>query len=884
MDSRFSIVWVNGPVRGKISLSEGTITGLNISTGTGTCDGDTFYSEGNGIVLEVTAAITSSAAWKAEIVAVETEKPFSFFLRDIQVRHPIYIPAYGVAVLAAEDQRSFEQIEQAVADQQLISDIERIEAEPEESFEHAAQSTRSLPCKTWLGLSRDIRIFEVGFRGIGAETIEERLWDWVRPRMHGMELTLPEYDNKPVCYRYMLGRGVGCIEGVTRRLDDGSLPILHADVTDNDVVYHTVSFVSNEKSALTQGTLKGTHYLVADGYGHGHMFTERQEGERKRILAEDRESEEETVLYFRATAVNRGRVPRYAWFKNVVPNAFVLNNDRTYTFDGSAGFVQFSEDRVCCVSKLDGQALTDEETAILLHPGESVDFEFYLPHRPISRFRAEELIRQNFDLRLDECRSFWKSKLSEGTSIQLPEKRLENMIKAGLLHLDLVAYGAEPKGTIVPTIGVYTAIGSESSPIVQFMDSMGWHSTAERMLQFFLDKQHDNGFIQNFGGYMLETGAALWSIGEHYRYTRDEDWVERIKPNLLKAFQYLAEWRERNKAEHLTGRGYGMLEGKTADPEDPFHSFMLSGYAYLGLSRLAEMLEYSDPIASHGIFAEAEALKADVRQGLSDAMARSPVVPLSDGRWVPSVPPWVEHRGPLALYAEGGKWLTHGSVVARDSLLGPLYLVLQEVVQPSEEVAEFMLRVHHELMCMRNVALSQPYYSIHPWIHLKRGEVKPFLQAYYNTVAALADRETYTFWEHFWHASPHKTHEEGWFLMQTRWMLYMENDNELRLLPGIPRAWLKDGEVIDVKGAATYFGPVSFRVESRTGTGRIDVTVVCNKERRPYRVKIRVPHPEGFTPLSVTEGRYSVKDESITIDEFNGSAKIIITYPTGGPS
>ena len=46
-------------------------------------------------------------------------------------------------------------------------------------------------------------------------------------------------------------------------------------------------------------------------------------------------------------------------------------------------------------------------------------------------------------------------------------------------------------------------------------------------------------------------------------------------------------------------------------------------------------------------------------------------------------------------------------------------------------------------------------------IHLRRGEVKPFLKAYYNAVASLADRQTYTFWEHYFHASPHKTHEEA---------------------------------------------------------------------------------------------------------------------------
>ncbi|MFC5405478.1 hypothetical protein [Cohnella soli] len=875
---QFHISWRIGPGQGHIAVTNGEIAHLAIVQGSGSCEGERFFAAEEAFRLEVAVRLIPSDAKDVPVVTVDTDRPFSFFLRDVNDVQPIFIPAYEVAVLVPEDQRSYEQIGTDIAERKLVSDYRMMESEPEESFENAAIHTRELKSETWLGVSRDMRIFEVGFRGIGAETVEERLWDWIQPRFHGHEATLPENEGKPVSYRYMIGRGIGCTTGVTRRLEDGCLPILYTEIADNDIRYHVTSFVSYEKSPLNRTTLKGTHYLIADGFGHGHMFTEGQAAERELLLSDEGDDEEETVLYSRVIAANKAKVPRYAWFKNVIPNAYVLNNDQSYTFDGQTGFVQYSEERVCCVSKLNGNALTNEETAILLMPGQTAIFEFYLPHRPISRLRAEGLMAQCFEARLEECRDFWRDKLNGAASVKLPEKRLEEMLNAGLLHLDLVAYGTEPAGTIVPTIGVYTAIGSESSPIVQFMDAMGWSRTAERALQFFLEKQHENGFIQNFGGYMLETGAALWSFGEHYRYTRDEDWLVRVKPGLLKAYHYLVEWRNRNKRDDLAGKGYGMLEGKTADPEDPFHSFMLSGYAYLGMSRLAEMMTSIDPAISDEIRTEAEALKTDIREALFATMARSPVVPLSDGSWVPTVPPWVEHKGPLSLYAEGGKWLTHGSVVARDSLLGPLYLVLQEVVQPDEMIAEFMLNVHHEFMCSRNVALSQPYYSIHPWIHLKRGEVKPFLKAYYNTFAALADRETYTFWEHFWHASSHKTHEEAWFLMQTRWMLYMEEGRELKLLTGIPRNWLKDGGVIEIKGAATYFGPLTLHVEARAGGRVIVAKVVCDSARRPESLSVRLPHPNSIQPVAVSGGRYLATDECVRVDAFEGSAEITLTF------
>lgn len=878
MITKLAIEWQANNNKGHINVSNGTIVNMKVARGDGSvAEGDLGFTAGVSCRLELAVEISKDPLADPVIVMVDSlVNPFSFFLRDVNQQYPIYIPAYGVAVTTVEDERSYTQIEQDIQKLSQLTTLQKINQEPEESYEEAAGNTRDNPGQTWLGLSRDMRIFGVGFRGIGGE---ERLWDWVQPRFHGMEATLPEIEDKPVRYRFLMGRGIGCKDDIRRRLEEGILPILHADITDNDIVYQSTSFVSYEYSKLNSETLRGTSYLVADGYGHGHMLTPEQEKQRNEQLPQEMNQAEETVFYFRCKATNNAKVPRYAWFKNIVPNAYVMNNTSNYEFDGNMGFVKFSAERICAVSKLNGKPLPNEETAILIHPGETAEFEFYIPHRPISQERAEKLFSQSFAARLEECIDFWHSKLNRAANIKLPEPRLNEMVKAGLLHLDLVSYGLEPKGTIVPTIGVYTAIGSESSPIIQFIDSMGLSEIAKRSLMFFLDKQHDNGFIQNFGGYMLETGATLWSIGEHYRYTQDDAWIAEIKPKLLKAYEYLLAWRQRNMKEELRGGGYGMLEGKTADPEDLFRSFMLNGYAYVGISRLAELFKATDPTLSAQIHEQGEALKLDIRTEFFGAVARSPVVPLGDGSWIPTAPPWVEHRGPLSLYSESSaRWLTHGSFVARDSLLGPLYLVLQEVLHPLEQETGFMLNFHSELMCINNVALSQPYYSIHPWVHLKRGEVKPFLKAYYNGFSGLADRETYTFWEHHWQASPHKTHEEGWFLMQTRWMLYMEEGETLKLLPGIPRNWLENGKLIELNEVSSYYGPITLSVESQLGQGKVMAKVSCKSNHMPKFIELRIPHPDGLKPVSVDGGTYDPINETVYIKDFHGSAEVKLHF------
>jgi len=865
-----AVEWASGRPQGQVQVIHGTITQMKLTRGRGRVEGHRFLAEQDG-PFRIEIQINGSAVTLGKgstLVTIQADKhPFSFFLRDVDSRFPIFIPAYQVTVTKSSDLRSYERIQAELRARGLQAPLRRIESEPEESFSEAASNTRKLRCQTWLGLTRDIRIFGVG----------ERL-DWIQPRFHGEEVSLPETQNKPCRYDFLMGRGWGAVEQITRQLEESTLPILKGALIDEDVHYDLTAFASLESTSLSAQTLRGTNFLVADGYGRGHMFTPAQQTQFDELRSAETKQPEETVLFLRMTAVNQGEVPRYAFFRNATPSSA---QKPEWSFDGQQGFGLYPNGRVFAISKLNGQPLPQSEVALLLRPGETATLEIFLPHRPIPAERATKLAGNSFAQRHKESRDFWKNKLASGAGIHLPEQRITEMIQAGLLHLDLVTYGLEPKGTLTSTIGVYSAIGSESSPIIQFFDSMGWHDVARRALQYFLDKQHEDGFMQNFGGYMLETGAVLWSLGEHYRYTRDEAWVRQVAPKVLKSCEYLLKWRQRNQREELRGKGYGLLEGKTADPEDPFHSFMLNGYAYMGLSRASELLARSDPAQSQRWKQEAESFKQDIRRAFFEAMGRSPVIPLGDGTWCPTVAPWTEYLGPLALQADGGQWFTHGAMVSRDSLLGPLYLVFQEILAPEEPEATFLLQFHNALMTQRNVAFSQPYYSRHPIVHLRRGEVKPFLKAYYNTLSSLADRETYTFWEHYYGASPHKTHEEGWFLMDTRWMLYLEKGDRLDLLPGIPRNYLANGQHIDLKNVASYFGPFSLQVESQLDQGQIHATVECNSDRRPRVVELRLPHPLGKRAVWVQGGTYDPETERVKIEPFSGQAKVVLRFGSG---
>lgn len=868
------IEWNQSPVKGSIEVKQGTIKEIRVLQGTGSIKGNSFdikAGKGARIKIKIENANLDPGPEPTVVAVKTTEHPFSFFARDVQKDNPVYVPSCNAVVLPDKDNRSYEAVEKEILKRKLKTKIRHIEEEPETSFESAARQTRNMTAPVWLGTSRDMRIFQISESLPDVSNGEANI---ISPKRSSSPLK-PEGSKNDINYLYSMGRGVGVRNCLTRRLDQGVLPILHSTLTDDDVIYNATAFVTLEKSPISQ--LKGTDFLVADNYSGGHMFTKEQQEALKTRIPAALNTDEETVLIFRSTIINRGSVPRYAWFKTPRPGSAWWYSTK-YRFEKEDGFSCYDSANVFCISRLNGKPLPNEEIALLLQPGEEAVIEFFLPHSPVSKERADALATLNYDQKLEEARDFWLAKLHNAAQIEVPERRINEMIQAGLLHLDLITYGNEPNGTLAPNIGVYSPIGTESSPIIQFYASMGKLEEARRSLNYFLDKQHEDGFIQNFNGYMVETGAALWTMGEYFRYTGDVEWAKSVKDKLIKSCNYLIEWRNKNKRPELRGRGYGMIDGKVADPEDHFHQFMLNGYAYLGMSRIAEVLKEIDPVEHRRILAEAAAWKEDIRASFFNMMALSPVVPLGDGTWCPTAPPWTETDGLRALYQKRETFWSHGTFTAPDALLGPLYLVFCEVLDPSEPASKNMLSYHSELFYQGNTAFSQPYYSRHNWLQARLGMVKPFLNTYYYTVSAHADRETYTFWEHMFRVSPHKTHEEAWFLMETRWMLYMENGDTLSLFRTIPRKWLEDGKTITLNGVCSYFGKLKVKAASQVNKGFIEVTVSGVFRSKPRIVTVHLPHPQGKEPVKVTGGIYDKKTETIIVNGFTGEAKIMVQY------
>jgi hypothetical protein len=860
----------SSPASGTIEVKNGKLV-----------SGKTFENV-NKVIIETADEKTSRGAYPTIIGIMSQENPFSFNLRDVNSNTPIYIPEFGAAVVPADDQRDFQEIADFVAAKKLEDDFARFENEDEETFENAAKYNRKQYSHTWLGLGRDMRMFRVGYQDIDAVDRRFDYWGQIQPCYHTIPQSMPEQEDSFYQLFFEIGQGASCRPRITRRLEDGVLPILRSVQYEQDINYHITAFATLEKEPLSQDNVRGSEWEACYPNTGGCMLSDEQKDEIKDLLEKEmRQREQEVVCCMRVEAVNIGKVPRYAWFKSPSYGTFKREAHKlkdSGAFEDGLTFLQESG-KVLAISQLDSDMLPDEEMAVLIQPGKKAVFEILIPHSPVSKERAEQLKALDFDEHLDACRKFWHTKLESAAKISVPEKHIDESIKAGLLHCDLVTLGKEPDGPALATIGWYSPIGTESAPIIQFYDSMGWHKLAERSIQFFFERQFDNGFIQNFNRYESETGPLLWTVGEHFRYTQDAEWLKRVMPNIKRAVNYLLEWRERNKKEELKAQGcYGMVDGKVADPDDYYHSFFLNAGTYIGLKRIAQVCRDIEPDFALPLAEEVKAYQQDIINGFYYSQAKAPLMPTGDGSWAPLMPPWTEYTGGISFYADGGKWFSHGAFASRSCLTGPLWLTIGEVLEPDEIGTDFMIKTNQYPVSLENAALSQPYYCRHDFSHVQRREVKPFLKTYYNQLSGIQDHETYTFWEHYYHASEHKTHEEGWFLMQTRWMLWFEEANNLSLLRMIPRKWLEDGKEIILDGVKSYFGAISLKVKSEIQTGKITAVFSCNPQTAPDSIEIRLPHPEHRTPVSCSSGNYDPATEAVTLSLTDGKAQTVLTF------
>lgn len=771
---------------GHFDIRHGKLQALKIIQGSGTAQAGRFAPGGEGQATLQVALVGSESPGGEEACIVrwigEKGGSFSFLPIHLICHGIIQLPDFGVVIVAGAEKRA---MDTPLPDQEP-DPAPRGDQISWETW--AERNNKPDAVGTVLGISRDNRFFVI------------------EPEKNRFTATVDIFRERIV---YALNRATTASDRCRRSLEDGCLPILRSRQEIGPLLMEDTWFVTFGDRPLNEAGIEGAPLWISHIFSSGGAASLSPEiRDSKRAEAEKWTPVGDMVVFLRTRITNRSAMPRFAAHK--LPTVF-SHSSRPPGEKGAerldekgilhTGGIPFSMHRV------NGHIPDSLQPSMLLGAGESLTLESVLAHslKGLSQETREAGIP--WKEKFEEAKSFWTQKLGTIAGVSLPEDRLANFWKAGFCHLDLVTLGGRDE-SLLAKVGIYSAIGSESIPIIEFYDSIGRHDLAARCVNAFFDLQKEDGRVNLFAHYDIETGGALFAAGRHFAYTRNKEWALSKKDNLKRAADYLLGLRSLRDPE---APGHGLVAGASADPLEKTNSFMLNAYNVAGVQAVAGMLEaVGDADADH-YQKQAADYHATYLKAFRKAFELGPVLPVARDRWAPTCAPWTGGIGLQMMGLQGEVCYTHRAYTAYDAILGPLYAVFTGIVPFTDKTADWLLEVQSAQLNRSALAESQPYYSRHPEVHLMRGERENFLNAFYSGLTSLADRETLSFWEHFHKVSIHKTHEEGWALMQLRRMLWLEIGEELRLFPGVPNRWFE--KPITIQGAGSYFGPFSLRWE-----------------------------------------------------------------------
>lgn len=553
----------------------------------------------------------------------------------------------------------------------------------------------------------------------------------------------------------------------------------------------------------------------------------------------------------------------------------VLRKNRVFAVTGEGQRLRF-----LISEKGPGDVVEDDGTLAWtanLKPGRSRTLWVTIPS--ITLLTEEEVEfagRFDFDSETQRVCEFWRAITARGTQIVTPEPWINDFYKSHVRHLLVNCLRELDTDCLHAHVGTayYGVYPNESVMMISDLDRRGYHDEARRNYDAFLRYQGSVSMPGNFGsaegqfygagghetgGYNKSHGYVMWGMAQHWQLTRDREWMAKAAPGLVKACEWVIRERRATMTANPDGNKpleYGWLPaGSLEDVTDYWHWLATNSATVWGFRALADALADAGCEQGPRLQAEAQAYYDDFLRGVTESRILCPVVRLRDGTYVPKIPSRLYERG----RAHG--WL-------RETLEGPLFLPAYGLLSPEAPETTWIMKDYEDnLYISDRYGYSIPAYDAFwfsrggfsmqanlldgPLPYLWRDDVKHYIRAYFNGFASAFYPEIRMCNEHslpelgYPRGDHFKTSDEAQSTYWLRLMFVNERGGDLYLGQAIPRYWLADGNRIGIERAASDFGPMSLRYESRTAAGEVKITLEPPARNPPANIYLRVRHPQG---------------------------------------
>jgi hypothetical protein len=451
--------------------------------------------------------------------------------------------------------------------------------------------------------------------------------------------------------------------------------------------------------------------------------------------------------------------------------------------------------------------------------------------------------------------AFWSNYVARGAQFQVPEPAVNDLFRASLWHALRLPRRHGASGPTVDIDLPYSnfAYGQTGTPWpvnhAVYVDYMlyglrGYYDIAAEELQVqFLNNQEADGHVSGYANWLVYTPSMLYAVAQNYLLSDDRAAFERLLPPATKALDWCLGRIAQSSQGEGTARGLvrGPLNDNTGDGVWAFNQ----AYLFAGLDLFGRALaRYGHPRAAEARQAAA-LLREAIALAFGRASVRSPIVQLRDGTWSPYVPAEALMAGRLL-----HEWYP------TDVDTGATHLLRLKALPLQGPLADALLHDHEDNLFYRSWGMAQePVYNQHATAYLLRDEPEAVVRAFYSYLASAFSHSVFEPVEHRWGQGqffgPPST-DGAWFELYRNMLVNERDDDVLLVGAATPRAWLKNGQRIEVTRAPTYYGELSVTFESRTQAGEIRADVRLARGRRPAALLVRFRHPDRGRMRAVT--------------------------------
>ncbi len=411
--------------------------------------------------------------------------------------------------------------------------------------------------------------------------------------------------------------------------------------------------------------------------------------------------------------------------------------------------------------------------------------------------------------------TYWDD-LGGRVKLRLPDPRWAEAFAAITSHVAVAMNEGAPDVSVIN----YNVFNRDGVYVTNILQKAGRPDLAERAIDYFLAHPF-NGRVQPEAD---NPGQVLWIMGEHWRFTQDRGWLDKVRP-AVRQLAAMIRYARAEPGPHWVAKS-GLGFGPRLEPSerfelkpgacDGFHPEYTEAFDIAGLRAAAILAKAAGKTA-----------EADEWQALADRLLNG-----------------YDERFRTRLAGDYGSYCVLWPCRLYPTDQGIAFDTFHALAaQRPTSWRYFPLATAHQALLTRKREAGFGTISL----HLEDPQMKGWYAFDEGGKSGAGG------WRHArttWNGDVAMPH--GWaiaeFHLLLRDSLAFEDGDRLILLAGIPPAWFRDPRGFSVEGLPTHFGPLSFTYEPTADGGQLRIAPGVNP---PGGIRVILPgtRNERWLPL-----------------------------------